>query len=79
MALKIGDRVTIRKDLKEGLYNKGTTTCVPDMTHYSGQKRTILDIYSNGDFLLMDAGGWAFSEDMFEEKKVTNWRRELCS
>lgn len=64
MKLKVGDTVTVRKDLKTGMY--GADRVVPEMLDYKGVTTSIKKIYSNGA-LEIDGSSWYWTPEMFEE------------
>lgn len=75
---KIGDVVTIRKDLYGGQcidfksrderYNVDGEVVVSDMLQFRGKKATIVDIDRDGEYILdIDNGEWYWIHLMFEE------------
>ncbi|AYH92670.1 hypothetical protein vBEfaSHEf13_014 [Enterococcus phage vB_EfaS_HEf13] len=64
MKFKVGDTVTVRKDLKTGRY--GADRVVPEMLDYKGVTTSIKKIYSNGA-LEIDGSSWYWTPEMFEE------------
>ncbi|BCF74600.1 hypothetical protein phiM1EF2_023 [Enterococcus phage phiM1EF2] len=65
MKLKVGDTVTVRKDLKTGWY--GAELVVPEMIDYKGITTSVKKIYSDGT-VAIDNGIWKWTSEMFEEK-----------
>jgi hypothetical protein len=63
---KVGDRVTIKKDLKEGgMYE---TYVNDEMEALAGHEVTITTFVYNSDYKIdLDGGNFYWSEDMFEE------------
>jgi hypothetical protein len=65
MNLKVGDKVTIRKNLSESEYN-----VVDDMKKYRGKVATITDVINGSHYLIdLDKGAWCWNDFMFEEDK----------
>ncbi|UQT00970.1 hypothetical protein POQMFEI_00044 [Enterococcus phage vB_OCPT_CCS2] len=64
MKFKVGDTVTVRKDLKTGWY--GAELVVPDMLDYKGITTNVKKVYSDGT-LAIDNGIWKWTPEMFEE------------
>ena len=65
--LKIGDTVTIRKDLELKTY--GLNTVVPDMLQYVGQEAVVMELLKtkpNNCKLNIDDRRWCWDIDMFE-------------
>lgn len=65
MKLKVGDKVTVRKDLKTGWY--GAELVVSDMLDYKGITTNVKKIYSD-DTVAIDHGIWRWTPEMFQEK-----------
>lgn len=64
MKLKVGDTVTVRKDLETGWY--GAELVVPYMLDYKGITTNVKKVYSDGT-LAIDNGIWKWTPEMFEE------------
>jgi len=76
MKFKVGDSVTIRKDLIIGKkYNK-YISFVDRMMDYKGKKTTIKKIDRGHITLAIDGGYWNWAEDMLENP-IINWRKKL--
>lgn len=65
MKLKVGDKVTVRKDLKTGWY--GAELVVSEMLDYKGITTNVKKIYSDGT-VAIDNGIWRWTPEMFQEK-----------
>lgn len=65
MKLKVGDKVTVRKDLKTGRY--GAELVVSEMLDYKGITTNVKKIYSDGT-VAIDHGIWRWTPEMFQEK-----------
>ena len=65
MKLKVGDKVTVRKDLKTGRY--GTDVVVSKMLDLKGVTTSIKKIHSNGAIEIIGSS-WYWTPEMFEEK-----------
>lgn len=68
MKHKLGDKVTVRKDLKTStIYGN---TCATDiMLEHLGKKATITDVLITGYSLDIDDGIFCWADEMFEEEK----------
>lgn len=65
MKFKVGDKVTIRKDLSRDEYN-----VVSDMEEYRGKVATIVELRDDGNYLIdLDDRWWYWDDSMFEESK----------
>lgn len=64
MKLKVGDTVTVRKDLKTGRY--GADSVVPEMLDCKGITTSIKKIHSNGAIEIIGSS-WYWTPEMFEE------------
>lgn len=64
MKLKVGDKVTVRKDLKTGRY--GTDVVVSKMLDLKGVTTSIKKIHSNGAIEIVGSS-WYWTPEMFEE------------
>lgn len=64
MKLKVGDKVTVRKDLKTGQY--GADVVVPKMLDLKGVTTSIKKIHSNGAIEIVGSS-WYWTPEMFEE------------
>lgn len=75
---KVGDVVTIRKDLyngqsidfdeEDGRYGVDGEVVMSDMLQFRGKKATIIDIDRDGEYILdIDNGEWYWVHLMFEE------------
>lgn len=73
---KIGDVITIRKDLELGEvdlteydnYNQSYESIVVPMLAFKGRLATITDIDREGEYVLdIDNGNWCWTHQMFEE------------
>lgn len=64
MKFKVGDTVTVRKDLKAGWY--GDELVVPEMLDHKGVTTSIKKIYSNGAIEIVGSI-WCWTPEMFEE------------
>jgi ribosomal protein L21E len=70
MKYKIGDKVKIRKDLREGMGNP-CATVVEEMLQYRGKTMTVRSVLHNAYCMEEDAntwGGWSWTDEMFEER-----------
>ncbi|WVS22315.1 hypothetical protein [Enterococcus phage vB_EFaS_ZC1] len=65
MKLKVGDKVTVRKDLKTGWY--GNDLVFPEMLDCKGVTTSIKKIHSNGAIEIIGSS-WYWTPEMFEEK-----------
>lgn len=65
MKLKVGDKVTVRKDLKTGRY--GADVVVRKMLDLKGVTTSIKKIHSNGAIEIIGSS-WYWTPEMFEEK-----------
>ena len=65
MKLKVGDKVTVRKDLKTGQY--GADVVVPKMLVCKGVTTSIKKIHSNGAIEIVGSPCY-WTHEMFEEK-----------
>lgn len=75
---KVGDRITVREDLKEGSidfhgdtrYGTKGESVVNDMMKYRGKSAVITEVSSNGKYYLdIDKELWSWTHHMFEEGK----------
>lgn len=75
---KVGDRITVREDLKEGSidfhgdtrYGTQGESVVNDMMKYRGKSAVITEVSSNGKYYLdIDKEFWSWTHHMFEEGK----------
>lgn len=64
MKLKVGDKVTVRKDLKTGRY--GNDLVFPEMLDCKGVTTSIKKIHSNGAIEIIGSS-WYWTPEMFEE------------
>ncbi|WAK45040.1 hypothetical protein DOABOMFO_00070 [Enterococcus phage EF_KTM] len=64
MKLKVGDKVTVRKDLKTGRY--GADVVVRKMLNLKGVTTSIKKIHSNGAIEIVGSS-WYWTPEMFEE------------
>lgn len=64
MKLKVGDKVTVRKDLKTGWY--GDELVVPEMLVLAG-KTVVVEEVSDGS-IYISGSSWNWTPEMFEEK-----------
>lgn len=64
MKLKVGDKVTVRKDLKTGRY--GADVVVRKMLDLKGVTTSIKKIHSNGAIEIVGSS-WYWTPEMFEE------------
>lgn len=71
--LRVGDRVTIRKDLTCEIFEQGTSgnvcSVVRSMVKLAGQSFTIADIHTNLGltlYYLNENGSWSWTKNMFE-------------
>lgn len=64
MKLKVGDRVTVRKDLKTGWY--GDELVVPEMLVLAG-KTVVVEEVSDGS-IYISGSSWYWTPEMFQEK-----------
>ncbi|AQT27650.1 hypothetical protein EFP10_15 [Enterococcus phage EF-P10] len=65
MKLKVGDKVTVRKDLKTGRY--GADVVVRKMLELKGVTTSIKKIHSNGAIEIIGSS-WYWTPEMFQEK-----------
>lgn len=64
MKLKVGDKVTVRKDLKTGWY--GDELVVPEMLVLAG-KTVVVEEVSDGS-IYISGSSWNWTPEMFQEK-----------
>lgn len=64
MKLKVGDRVTVRKDLKTGWH--GNELVVPEMIVFAG-KTVVVEEVSDGS-IYISGSSWNWTPEMFQEK-----------
>jgi ribosomal protein L21E len=70
MKYKVGDIVTIRPDLREGVYDSdgGCVYSVYEMLQYRGQTTTITGVDDDSFyFVAIDKGCWGWTSDMFAD------------
>ncbi|APU00212.1 hypothetical protein EFP29_26 [Enterococcus phage EF-P29] len=65
MKLKVGDKVTVRKDLKTGWY--GADTVVPEMLELAGEDVEVKRICESDNTLLIVGSTWYWTPEMFQE------------
>lgn len=65
MKLKVGDKVTIREDLKTGWY--GDELVVPEMLVLAGEEVEVKRICESDNTLLIVGSTWNWTPEMFEE------------
>ncbi len=65
MGYRIGDEVTIKRNLVEGATRLGFVT--KDMVHCRGEKAIVRAVLDDGYRINADNGNWAWTIDMFEE------------
>lgn len=65
MKYKVGDKVRVREDLKEG-ERYGKYYFVPPMWEYIGQIVTIKKVCSNRYYIAEDIGTWTWTDKMLE-------------
>lgn len=66
MMFKVGDTVTVRKDLKTGWY--GAELVVPEMLVLAGEEVEVKRICESDNTLLIVGSTWNWTPEMFEEK-----------
>lgn len=66
MKFKVGDTVTVRKDLKTGWY--GAELVVPEMLVLAGEEVEVKHICESDNTLFIDGSTWNWTPEMFEEK-----------
>lgn len=83
---KVGDRITVREDLKEGTidfhgdtrYGTKGESVVSDMMKYRGKSAVITEVSSNGKYYLdIDKEFWSWTHHMFEEGKEESNKDEI--
>lgn len=65
MKFKVGDTVTVRKDLKTGRY--GAELVVPEMLVLAGEEVEVKRICESDNTLLIVGSPWNWTPEMFEE------------
>ncbi len=74
---KVGDKVRVREDLKEGKINKRVYVC-SDMVNFAGKKVTIKSCEMRTYFYIEeDNSKYCWTDEMFEEIKEDNNMKEL--
>lgn len=63
MKLKVGDTVTVRKDLKTGRY--GDDTVVPEMLVFAGEEVEVKEVLEGSVYITGSI--WNWTPEMFEE------------
>ena len=78
MKYKVGDIVTVRRDLEEGEKHDGTWV-VEDMLKYRGKQLTIRRIYKSDGYDVY-GNGWLWCDWMFEDhtKELKEYITKLC-
>lgn len=65
MKFKVGDTVTVRKDLKTGWY--GAELVVPEMLVLAGEEVEVKHICESDNTLFIVGSAWNWTPEMFEE------------
>lgn len=65
MKFKVGDTVTVRKDLKTGWY--GAELVVPEMLVLAGEEVEVKRICESDNTLFIVGSAWNWTPEMFEE------------
>lgn len=66
MKFKVGDTVTVRKDLKTGWY--GAELVVPEMLVLAGEEVEVKCVCESDNTLFIVGSTWNWTPEMFEEK-----------
>lgn len=71
MEIKVGDTITVKKDLKTGWY--GNELVVPEMLVLAGEKVEVKSICESDNTLYIVGSVWNWAPEMFEENppKIT--------
>jgi len=73
---KIGDKVRIRKDLKSNT-RYGGVRFVSSMERYRERQMIICKITSQNWYELETGDCWIWTSEMFEVRKITDWKKEI--
>lgn len=73
MSFQKGDKVKIRKDLKDGWVYHPAEIVTPEMIQYAGTETTIMRVSVDGTCKLdCDNGEWYWPEETLIPSKITN-------